>query len=267
MPDDPKEIRKHYATDANLVGRQQLFAYAGSSDSPSLESRFTWPSDAVVLDVGCGNGLWTAHAAARTAGGLTLGLDVSAGMVEAARSKVEVASYCQADATDLPIRGGTADVVLAFWMLYHVPDKERALDEFRRVLKPGGQLMAATNANRTVGRLDDVFLEAASLATGRSVDSWFPPLDFALENGVEVLSSHFDSIDSVISTVPFSVPAAEPIVVYASTLRAPVVAHLGGSVDFDVFLSHVSRLAASELSHGPIQFERQSALFIASNSA
>ena len=45
----------------------------------------------------------------------------------------------------LPFDDGEFDVVVAAWMLYHVPDVERALDEIVRVLRPAGRLVTATN--------------------------------------------------------------------------------------------------------------------------
>ena len=259
-------VRQHYATDTNLAGRQQLFAYAKPSGEPGMEARFTWPPDAVVLDVGCGNGMWTASVAARTPSGATVGLDVSAGMLASARGRAPSARWCQGDATALPFGDGVADAVLALWMLYHVPDKARALGEVTRVLKQGGRFLTATNANRALGQLEDIFTEAAGRTLGRSVDTWFPPLDFSLENGLDVLAPHFDRVETVVSTIPFSVPEVEPIVVYARTLRDPVVAFLGSTFDYDTFLGHVADLVRADLAHGPITFERRSVLFVAQDA-
>ena len=50
--------------------------------------------------------------------------------------------------TALPLRDAAFDVVLAIHMLYHVPDREKAVHEFRRVLAPGGVCIAVTNGGR-----------------------------------------------------------------------------------------------------------------------
>ena len=57
-----------------------------------------------------------------------------------------------ADAEDLPFADASYDLVAAMWMLYHVPDLDRALAEVRRVLRPGGHLLAVTNGERGAGR-------------------------------------------------------------------------------------------------------------------
>ncbi len=53
-----------------------------------------------------------------------------------------------ADANHLPYADGTFDAVVAMWMLYHVPNLDRTLAEARRVLRPGGVLIAVTNGRQ-----------------------------------------------------------------------------------------------------------------------
>ena len=52
---------------------------------------------------------------------------------------------------------GAYDVVVAAWMLYHLDDLDAGLAEIRRVLRPGGALVAATNSE---GHLADLRTEA-----------------------------------------------------------------------------------------------------------
>ena len=47
------------------------------------------------------------------------------------------------DATALPIEAGTVDVVISNGVLNLVPDKQAAITEIRRVLKPGGRVQIA----------------------------------------------------------------------------------------------------------------------------
>lgn len=101
-----------------------------------------------VLDVGCGSGAF--HRALGQHGTRIIGCDWSPGMVQevlaqAAEYRLPV-SACQADAELLPFAAGSCDRVMANHMLYHVPNQEQALRELRRVLKPGGRIVIATNA-------------------------------------------------------------------------------------------------------------------------
>ena len=65
-------------------------------------------------------------------------------MVELARSRGVDARV--GDVQEPPFEDASFDVVVAAWMLYHVPDLDRAVAELARVLRPGGRLVATTNA-------------------------------------------------------------------------------------------------------------------------
>ena len=102
-----------------------------------------------VLDVGCGTGT-LAIAAARYVGptGGVFGIDASADMIarakrKAARAGVNVV-FENAVAEALPFRDAQFDVVLATVMLHHLPRPARrwCAAEMRRVLKPGGRVLA-----------------------------------------------------------------------------------------------------------------------------
>lgn len=70
-------------------------------------------------------------------------------MIESARAVLgDRAEFVVADAQELPFADRSFEVVLANHMLYHVPDRPRALREIARVLAPGGVLHAATNGHR-----------------------------------------------------------------------------------------------------------------------
>ena len=107
------------------------------------------PSDR-VLDVGTGTGVVALQAAARTgAGGRVDGIDLSAGMLAAARAKAEKlgladrVSFTAMDAEKLEFADETFDVVVSLYALLHFPDPLAALKEIRRVLKPGGRVVVA----------------------------------------------------------------------------------------------------------------------------
>lgn len=116
-----------------------------------------------VLDAGCGPGTYHALIAGR--GARIVASDLSAGMLREARAqataqRLPVAALA-ADVQALPLRTAAFDRAMANHVLYHVPDRERALRELRRVLKPGGRAVLATNAADNGGRLHGLHEEAA----------------------------------------------------------------------------------------------------------
>jgi ubiquinone/menaquinone biosynthesis C-methylase UbiE len=93
-----------------------------------------------ILDVGCGTG----ESMRRVAGAdrEVHGVDVSPHQLQHARGKdgLEDATLALGDATRLPYRSGTFDVVLSIGSLPYVPDVDAALKEAHRVTESGGRL-------------------------------------------------------------------------------------------------------------------------------
>ena len=103
----------------------------------------------VVLDCPTGGGVTFARGLPRTRG-LLLGADLSslmlaraAGRRAAIRERRRVA-LVRADATRLPLAEGSVDRVLCFNSLHCIPRHREVLTEFRRVLRPGGELVGTT---------------------------------------------------------------------------------------------------------------------------
>jgi 2-polyprenyl-3-methyl-5-hydroxy-6-metoxy-1,4-benzoquinol methylase len=105
-----------------------------------------------VLDVGCGEGLFTS--ALQRAGAQAIGLDVAEEPLRRARrSEMERSPIGQRPALDLrlsppegpwPVQDASVDVVWAGETLEHVADTAGWLSEARRVLRPGGRLLLST---------------------------------------------------------------------------------------------------------------------------
>jgi SAM-dependent methyltransferase len=96
-----------------------------------------------VLEVGCGDGAWSVHAA--RAGARVTGLDRSGAALEAARRRAGDAGValaaCRGDAGSLPFPAASFDLVLAITVLCFVDDPAGAVREMARVLRPGGRLV------------------------------------------------------------------------------------------------------------------------------
>ncbi len=104
-------------------------------------------SSSRVLDVGCGNGA-TATWLSRASGAHVTGIDLSGVRIENAVESLdrvpELAgrlAFEKASATELPFPDGTFTHVWSQATVYHVPDKDKVLQEAYRVLQPGGSLI------------------------------------------------------------------------------------------------------------------------------
>jgi len=148
-------------------------AYAASNENNLINAYYERPAMLAlagdvagrrILDAGCGSGPLFAALLGR--GAIVTGIDKSAGMVELARRRLgDDADLQVADlGSPLPFPDGMFDDVTASLVLHYLKDWGPALDELRRVLKPGGRLIMSVDhplvtylADREAGHEPDYF--------------------------------------------------------------------------------------------------------------
>ena len=185
-----------------------------------------------ALDAGCGTGAFLVPLARRLTpqGARVIGLDLAEGTLGQARARVQVEGLpvicIIGDVEALPFDDGSFDLVLANYMLYHVPNLEQAIAELRRVLRPGGVLLAATNGEghmRDLWRLEEqAFIRlgispqtvAALMERGRAVGA----MSFRLENGEQWLRRSFADVRLERYPDELRVTEVEPLVAYLASL-------------------------------------------------
>jgi SAM-dependent methyltransferase len=102
-----------------------------------------------VLDLGCGNGAYAAEFASRAPAARVVGADLSPDMLHAAQRRLrERLLPVRGDATALPFRAGSFDLVFMSHVLLLVSDIERCVAEVARSLLPGGRLVATVGTSR-----------------------------------------------------------------------------------------------------------------------
>ena len=100
-----------------------------------------------ILEVGVGTGLVLRY---YPAGSRVVGVDLSVHMLAKAREKVRslgldhVTCLAAMDACNLGLPDASFDAVTVPFVITLVPDPEGALDEMRRVLRPGGEIVIAS---------------------------------------------------------------------------------------------------------------------------
>ncbi|MGY0234154.1 methyltransferase domain-containing protein [Longispora urticae] len=106
-----------------------------------LEELGPWRGRA-LLDIGCGAGDFTGRAAAL--GAVVSGLDVSAALIDIARTRHPTGAFQVATMEKLPFPDGAFDVVTAFNCLHFSTDPQRTVTEALRVVRTAGSIVIAT---------------------------------------------------------------------------------------------------------------------------
>jgi SAM-dependent methyltransferase len=182
---DPDVVRREYADERGLAARFSIYARKHGPDPRELAfEAIAAARPRRVLDVGCGRGE-LAERVRRELRADVRAVDQSERMVELTRARGVDAVV--GDVQALPFGDGEFDVAVANWMLYHVPDLDRALAELARVLRPGGRLVAATNGVRHLGEMWD--LVGRDLSERRTM--------FMRETGLDLLAPHFSRVERI----------------------------------------------------------------------
>lgn len=218
---DPDYLRRvQYRDGANLAARANLHVKYGRGDwFPWCALQYAWPAGASVLELGCGPGAFWIEAAPHLPADLALTLtDHSPGMVEAARERIAArwpsAKTRVADAAALPFPDACFDIVVANHVLYHVRDPALGVDEIRRVLRPGGAALIATNGADNLRELWDLRSAVFGGASGDPVSA-----AFQLENGEPILRARFASVER--RMYPDELRCTDPDDVFAYLGSAP----------------------------------------------
>jgi phosphatidylethanolamine/phosphatidyl-N-methylethanolamine N-methyltransferase len=107
-----------------------------------------------ILEVGVGTGLSLDQYARRNR---IVGIDISEPMLDKARERVKrlrlgnVEAISVMDAEHLTFADASFDVIVAQYVVTAVPNPEQALDEFVRVVRPGGEIILTTRIGAETG--------------------------------------------------------------------------------------------------------------------
>jgi SAM-dependent methyltransferase len=228
-----------YRTDANLAARQSIYKFQDPPvDLPAAVLGLArLAGTETVTDIGCGNGRYLAELARRGHRGRVLGVDLSTGMLAAARAAVPAAPAAPAgasmaapaiglaagDAAALPLADGSADVTLAMHMLYHAADRPAAARELRRITRPGGLVLVVLNGADHLLELRDLVgpaaREAGLPADATQAELPGSELGMDLDAGAELLAGIFGPVERHDFAGDLLVPDPEPVLDYVRSMR------------------------------------------------
>jgi arsenite methyltransferase len=182
-----------------LIGMGCLMLYWSKikkiRDRERILDLIAWRGDERVLDVGCGRGLMLIGAALRLTAGRAIGVDIwadrdqSTNSPEATRynamkagvlDKVEIQT---ADMRTLPFDDRSVDIVISHTVVHNLDsevDRNKALEEMARVLRPGGRLILCDIEHRDayLAKLESLGLLDCRMIFEPSTDAIFGALSF-----------------------------------------------------------------------------------------
>lgn len=229
---DPDTLKSsQYATQNNLSARIYVHEKFSTStiDYPQWvfdQMLNDFPADANIVEFGCGNALiWTSNVD-RIPSGWTITLtDLSGGMLHDARENLgehaDRFKYRVVNIQDIPFDDDRYDVAIANFMLYHVPDRETALSEVRRILKPDGVFHSVTLGEKHMYEFAQLVQQVVPRYQFNA-----NVLPFRVENAEDELGNIFADVTVIPYDCNLRITEVEPMVAYlASTARLENVTH------------------------------------------
>lgn len=264
-PADQSYLRSQYGTDNNLTVRirtHELYSETKVDFAGWVLDNISWRGDEVVIDVGSGAGAYVD--AARQRAQTYVAGDLSPGMLQSLDGRD--VPRVNLDAQQLPLQQEAADVILANHMLYHVPDISRALREFRRVLRPGGRLVATTNSANNMKELAAVAREAA-IELGGTKAELAPDLTFMLETGAQFLREQFTHVERRDLPGALVFPDPQPVIDYIGTMYERYEPFLPDHVQWQDFAEALRTILQKKIEReGAFRVNKLAGVFVCRNN-
>ncbi len=220
---DPKAIQQQYETTSYLKIMQDthdLYTVPNVSFPEWVLDRCDFKGQERVLDVGAGSGRYYNAIQTRFPNIQYHALDLFSNMLKVNHAERRIV----ADAVRLPFADASFDRVMANHMLYHLTDVEVGLTEMRRVLKPDGVLIAATNSAFSMPQFSELMRRGILLLSKPGTRmTQLPPAPqttFALENGSVQMARHFYAVVRHDLPGELVFPEPEPALNYLQTWRS-----------------------------------------------
>lgn len=211
-----------------------------------------------VLELGCGNGqLWTNNINRVPRNVHIVLSDISKGMIDSAREALENQNsqfeFRVSDACETPFEDNQFQMIIANHMLNLIENKEQVFSEIDRLLTDDGFVFASSPSTKNLQELMNMVVGFnKSLEFDNEII-----LSFNLENGEEVLSDYFTSVERSVYQNDIVINTSDPLLLYLASI------YEGRQMDiyieeFSEFRSYVESVLKTA---GEIRITNKNALF------
>jgi ubiquinone/menaquinone biosynthesis C-methylase UbiE len=207
---------RQYASADNVRARWDLYEFA----VPRIDihqtgiEHLSFRGNEDILEVGCGDGSVLIDLRRHGHVGKLIGQDINKNIFQTSIN-AQKAEYLHApvefivgSADHLPFADKSFDVILAFFMLYHMPNISKTLYEWRRILKDDGKVLIST-ASAENRRKNKIFKKVAEDSIGYAARSAISS-SFNLENAEDQLRGIFTIADRFIYEGTIKIEHADP---------------------------------------------------------
>jgi len=214
-----------YASADKLHARWGLYTFA----IPSIDihqtgiDRLKLNGDEDILEVGCGDGSVLLNLRRQGHEGKLVGLEITDGMFREsikAQNKENLqppVKFIVGSADNLPFPDKSFNVILAFFMLYHMPDIQKTLREWKRVLRDDGKLLIST-ASAVNKPKHKKFKKMVEALIGKTASPHFSS-SFNLENAEEQLAGTLKIVDKFIYEGQIKIEKTQPYLYAFNSIR------------------------------------------------
>ena len=214
---DPQHLSSsQYASADKLHARWDLYEYT----IPKIDIHKTGidhlklKGNEDIVEVGCGDGGILVNLRRNGHKGKLVGLEINDGMfcesveIHKKESLQPLIEFIVGSADNLPFADKSFDVVLAFFMLYHMPDIQKTLREWQRVLKNNGRVLISTGSPLNKPK-HKKFKKMVEVLIGKTASPQFSS-SFNLENAEEQLTGVFKIVDKFVYEGQIKIEKAQP---------------------------------------------------------
>lgn len=176
-----------------------------------------------ILEVGCGDGSILINLQQKGHTGKLAGLEINDSMFQ---ESVEVQKkenfepsieFIVGSADHLPFPEKSFDIILAFFMLYHMPDIQKTLREWKRILKDDGKVLISTGSPLNKPKHKQ-FKKMVETLIGKTSSPQFSA-SFNLENAEEQLNGIFKITDKFVYEGQIKIDKVQPYLSAFNSIR------------------------------------------------